>query len=125
MYGHVKLTVRFPPVLDLILCIIANALNACTVVPGEGFRRDGLPNVGGGDSKQPSGTAAGYILGLTTPHRHVIVQLILPLPGRKCGGKTKLLTTIPDFAATAISDKAADLSSQRMKNRSSLFESRP
>lgn len=51
MYGHVKMTVRYPPVLDSILSIVANALNACTVVPDEGSRRGGLPNVGGEDSK--------------------------------------------------------------------------
>ena len=52
IYGHVEVSVRLPTVSIAMLCIFAIALNTSTIVPDEGFRRDGLPNVGGGDSKQ-------------------------------------------------------------------------
>jgi len=41
IYGHVEVSVRLPTVSIAMLCIFAIALNTSTIVPDEGFRRDG------------------------------------------------------------------------------------
>ena len=59
--SQVDTSLRLSDTVVSITCIIAIPSNVCTVAPAEGFRRDVLPNVGGGAWEQRSGTVVEYI----------------------------------------------------------------